>query len=265
MPNESPADGASEPASPFPPAFRWETSTQETSTQEASTQVIGAVRRDTALRDPSPDEARESSTPPWAELEPPPIAEAQNDWLRLGPEEFQSPAPQSRSKQIIGIAVLAVVVLGLAGAAVAYFLAGGSSNRTGQITAPPTTAPRVQPVLPSAPAAAPPVTSDTPLPTPSAPPAAPAAPAPPEASGNPEPSAAPAAPPPAGLIPNPPLHRSTSGSSQGRAAGSAPRTTSRPASEAPPPPPAATSAPDGSAPDGFTVVPAKPWKPEAPQ
>ncbi|MGH3514647.1 MAG: hypothetical protein ACRDRB_20595 [Pseudonocardiaceae bacterium] len=250
MPNESPADGASEPASPFPPAFRW-----ETSTQEASTQVIGAVGRDTALRDPSHDEARESSTPPWAELEPPPIAEAQSDWLRLGPEEFQSPAPQSRSKRIIRIAVLAVVVLGLAGAAVAYFLAEGSSNRTGQTTAPPTTtAPRIQPVLPSAPAAAPPVTADTPLPTPSAPPAAPA-----------EPSAAPAAPPPAGLVPNPPLHRSASGSSQGRAAGSAPRTTSRPASEAPPPPPAATSAPDGSAPDGFTVVPAKPWKPQAPQ
>ena len=48
---------------------------------------------------------------------------------------------QSRSKQIIGIAVLAVVVLGLVGAAVAYFLAGGSSNRTGQTTAPPTTGP----------------------------------------------------------------------------------------------------------------------------
>jgi hypothetical protein len=128
MPNESPADGAPEPASPFPPAFRW-----ETSTQEAPTQVIGAVGRDTALRDESLDEPSESSTPPWAELDPPPIAEAQSDWLRLGPEAFQSPAPQPRSKQIIGIAVLAVVVLGLAVAAVAYFLAGGSSNRTGQV------------------------------------------------------------------------------------------------------------------------------------
>jgi hypothetical protein len=254
MPNESPADGASEPASPFPPAFRW-----ETSTQEAPTQVIGAVGRDTALRDPSLDEPTESSTPPWADSDPPPIAEAQNDWLRLGPEVFQSPAPQSRSKQIIGIAVLAVVVLGLAGAAVAYFLAGGSSNRTGQITAPPTTAPRVQPVLPSAPAAAPPETAATPLPTPVAPVA------PPEASGNPEPSVTPAAPPPAGLVPSPPLHRSAGGSSQGRAAGSAPHTTSHPDSEAPPPPPARTSAPDGSAPDGFTIVPAKPWNPQAPQ
>lgn len=259
MPNESPADGAPEPASPFPPAFRW-----ETSTQEAPTQVIGAVGRDTAPRDESLDEPSESSTPPWAELDPPPIAEAQSDWLRLGPEAFQSPAPQPRSKQIIGIAVLAVVVLGLAVAAVAYFLAGGSSNRTGQVPAPTTTtAPQVQPVLPT-PAAAPPVTADTPLPTPAAP-AAPAAPAPAEASGNPEPSVAPAAPPPAGLVPNPPLNRSAGGSSQGRAAGSAPHTTSHPASEAPPPPPAPASAPDGSAPDGFTVVPAKPWHPQAPQ
>jgi hypothetical protein len=255
MPNESPTDGAPEPASPFPPAFRW-----ETSTQEAPTQVIGAIGRDTAFRDASLDEPSESSTPPWADSDPPPIAEAQSDWLRLGPEVFQGAAPQSRSKQTIGIAVLVVVVLGLAGAAVAYFLAGGSSNRTGQITAPPaTTAPRVQPVLPSAPAAAPPETAATPV----LPPPAPAAP--PEASGIPEPAVTPAAPPPAGFVPNPPLHRSAGGSSQGRAAVSPPHTVSRPASETPPPPPAPTSAPDGSAPDGFTIVPAKPWKPQAPQ
>lgn len=259
MPNESPADGASEPANPFPPAFRW-----ETSPQEASTQVIGAVERDTALRDPSLDEPSESATPPWADSDPPPIAEAQSDWLRLGPEAFESPAPQSQSKRVIGIAVLAVVVLGLAAAAVAYAVAGGSSNRTGQNTAPLTTAPRVQPVLPSAPAAAPSVTADTPVLIPSVPPAAPAAPAPPEASGNPEPSVAPAAPPPAGLVPNPPLHRSAGGSSQGRTAGSPPHNTSRPDSENPPPA-APTSAPEGSAPDGFTIVPAKPWKPQAPQ
>jgi hypothetical protein len=265
MPNESPADGGSQPANPFPPAFRWETSTQETSTQETSTQVIGAVGRDTAVEAPARDEPRESATPPWAELDPPPIAEAQSDWLRLGPEAFESPAPQSRSKRIIGIAVLAVVVLGLVAAAVAHFLAGGSSNRTGQITTPPTTAPQVQPVLPSAPAAAPPVTVDTPVLTPSAPPAAPAAPPPPEASGNSEPSVAPAAPPPAGLVPNPPMHRSASGSSQGGSAGSPPRNTSRPGSDAPPPPAASTSAPDRSAPDGFTIVPAKPWNPQAPQ
>lgn len=258
MPNESPAGGASEPANPFPPAFRW-----ETSPQEASTQVIGAVGRDTAVDDPSLDEPSESATPPWADSDPPPIAEAQNDWLRLGPEAFESPAPQSRSKRVIGIAVLAVVVLGLAGAAVAYALAGGSSNRTGQNTTPLTTAPRVQPVLPSAPAAAPPVTADTPVPLPSAPPPAPAAPAPAEASGNPEPSVAPAAPPPAGLVPNPPLHRSAGGSSQGRTAVSPPHNTSRPDSAEPPPPPAPPA--DTSAPDGFTRVPVKPWNPQPPQ
>ncbi|PZS38799.1 MAG: hypothetical protein DLM62_11765 [Pseudonocardiales bacterium] len=250
MPNESPTDGAPEPANPFPPAFRW-----ETSTQEAPTQVIGAVGHATALRDPSRDEPREDSAPPWAELEPPPIAEQQSDWLRLGPEAFQSPAPQSRSKQIIGIAVLAVVVLGLAGAAVAYFLAGGSSNRSGQITAPPaTTAPRVQPVLPSVAPAAPPVTAATPA-------TAPAVTAPaPEASGNPEPSVTPAAPPPAGLVPSPPLHRSAAASTQGRTTAAAPHTASRPPAEEPPPPPAPTSAPEG-----FTRVPSKPWNPQPPQ
>lgn len=250
MPNESPADGAPEPASPFPPAFRW-----ETSTQEAPTQVIGAVGRDTALRDPSLDEPSGDSTPPWVDSDPPPIAERQSDWLRLGPEVFQSQEPQPRSKQIVGIAVLAVVVLGLAAAAVVYSLAGGSPNRTGsgQVTAPPTTAPRVQPVLPSVPPAAPPVTAVAPVTTPAAPP---------EASGSPEPPAiAPAAPPPAGLPPSPPLHRSSGGSTQGRAAVPAPPPASRPISEEPPPPPPA----DTSAPEGFTRVPASPWNPKAPQ
>ncbi|PZS28344.1 MAG: hypothetical protein DLM61_15060 [Pseudonocardiales bacterium] len=253
MPNESAADGAPEPASPFPPAFRW-----ETSAQEAPTQVIGAVGRDTALREPSIDERSENSTPPWAELDPPPIAEQQSDWLRLGPEVFQSEVPESRSKRTLGIAVLAVVVLGLAGAAMVYFLTGGSSNRTGsgQVTAPQTTtAPRVQPVLPTVPAAAPPVTGVAPVTAPAAPVATP------EATGSPEPPPmAPAAPPPAALPPSPPPHRSAGSGTQGRAAVPAPHTESRPTSEAPPAPPA-----DTSAPEGFTRVPSKPWNPQPPQ
>jgi hypothetical protein len=282
MPNESRTDGAPESASPFPPAFRW-----ETSTQEAPTQVMGEVGRDTALFEPATQHPAEqhpadlsqpvgtplnrlsdSSSPPWASLEPPPIAEQQSDWLRMGPEEFQSSAPQSRSKYVIGIAVLAVVVLGLVGAAVMHSLAGGSPkpNRTGnvRVTAPPTTAPQVQPVQPeppSVPADAPSMTVVAPVTPPSA------LPADPEASGNPEspnpesPPIAPAAPPPAGLAPNPPLHRSTGGSSQGHATAPAPHTASNPPPAASPPPPPAPA----SAPDGWTVVPAKPWNPQAPQ
>jgi hypothetical protein len=260
MPNESPADGAPESAGPFPPAFRW-----ETSTQEAPTQVMGAVGRDTALREPPLDERSENSTPPWAQLDPPPIAEQQSDWLRLGPEEFQSDVPESRSKRTLGIAVLAVVVVGLAGAAVVYFLTGGSPNRTDnqQVTAPPvtSTAPSAQPVLPTVPAAAPPVTPVAPVTTPAGPPPAPAVA--PEATGSAEPPAiAPAAPPSAGLPPRPPVRRSAGSGTQQRAAVPAPRTESPPASEAeaPPPPPA-----DTSAPEGFTRVPNKPWTPPAPQ
>jgi hypothetical protein len=258
MPNESPVDGAPESAGPFPPAFRW-----ETSTQEAPTQVMGAVGRDTALREPSLDERSENSTPPWAQLDPPPIAEQQSDWLRLGPEEFQSDVPESRSKRTLGIAVLAVVVLGLAGAAVVYFLTGGSPNRTDnqQVIAPPvtSTAPSAQPVLPTVPVAAPPVTAVAPVTTPAGPPPPAVAP---EATGSPEPPAiAPAAPPPAGLAPRPPVRRSAGGSTQQRAAvpAPAPRTESRPTDEAPPPPA------DTSAPEGFTRVPNKPWTPPAPQ
>lgn len=265
MPSESRTDGAPETASPFPPAFRW-----ETSTQEAPTQVMGAVGRDTALEEPAEQpptdpplpvgtplgRLSDSSAPPWVGSDPPPIAEQQSEWLRLGPEEFQSQAPPSRTKRIIGIAVLAVVVLGLAVAAVLHSPAGGSPNRTGsnQITAPPTAAPSAQPVLPTVPAAAPPVTPDAPVTAPSA------APASPEASGNPEPPVTPAAPPPAVLAPNPPLHRST-GTSQGRSAAvPAPRNTGSPTSAAAPPPQEPTSAPDG-----FTRVPSQPWHPQAPE
>ncbi len=275
MPNESHVDGAPESASPFPPAFRW-----ETSTQEAPTQVMGSVGSDIAFDEPAEQpltdpplpvgtplgRLSDSSAPPWVGPEPPPIADQQSEWLRLGPEEFQSQPPPSRSKRIIGIVVLAVVVLGLAVAAVLHSLAGGSPNRTGndqKVTPPPATAPSAPPVPPSPPAAAPPVTPDALVIPPPAPPAAP------EATGNPEPLVTPAAPPPAApppavLAPNPPQHRSA-GTNQGRAATvPAPHNTGSPAPEEAPAPSPADPAP-ASAPDGFTRVPNKPWHPPSPE
>jgi hypothetical protein len=194
-PNESPADSApaesapaesapKEPTSPFPPAFRW-----ETSPPEAPTQVMRAVGRDTAVGGPReapqrvrsspssqqrPDEVRDlfqpfetppakpfgepsdRSAPPWAETGLPPsaerpIADQQNEWLRRHSGGFTASAMQSRSKQIIGITVLAVVLLGLVGATVAYFLTTGP-DRSGndQIAAPqPGTAPRALPAPPA--------------------------------------------------------------------------------------------------------------------
>ncbi|MGB6228117.1 MAG: hypothetical protein WBF76_22780 [Pseudonocardiaceae bacterium] len=167
--NESPADGAPDEPSPFPPAFHW-----EDSTQDAPTQVMAAIGPDTAQRDTrATDPARPSyqqrpdrdhdlfqpvnptssmHLPPIAEQ---PIAEQQSTWLRQGPEGLQTPAMQPRSKQIIGIAVLAIIVLGLLGATVAYFLTTGPA-RTGdpQLSAPPPIG--VPRDLPSPPAPLPP-------------------------------------------------------------------------------------------------------------
>jgi hypothetical protein len=180
-PNESPAESApEEPASPFPPAFRW-----EASPPEAPTQVMHVIGRDAAQGDPRevtqvlrssssyqqrPDEVRDlfqpfetppaepsdRSAPPWAETGLPPIAERpiadqQNEWLRHRSGGFTASAMQFRSKQIIGITVLAVVLLGLVGATVAYFLTTGP-DRSGndQIAAPqPTAAPRDLPAPPA--------------------------------------------------------------------------------------------------------------------
>lgn len=98
-----------------------------------------------------PNNSNDGSAPPWADSDLPPIADQQSAWLRQGPEVFQTPATQPRSKQIIGITVLAVVVLGLMGATVAYFLTSGP-GRTGseQIPAAQPIAPaRVLPAPPS--------------------------------------------------------------------------------------------------------------------
>ncbi|MGH3426437.1 MAG: hypothetical protein ACRDQZ_02495, partial [Mycobacteriales bacterium] len=164
-PNESPADsahqgapeGAQQSASPFPPAFRW-----DTSPPEAPTQVIPVYQqRSDEARDlfqpfePSRDEPaglpRDASAPPWAEADLPPIAEQQSAWLRQGPEVFTTPVVRPRSKQIIGITVLAVVLLGLVGATVGYFLTAGPGRiSSDQIAAPqPTTTLRALPAPPA--------------------------------------------------------------------------------------------------------------------
>lgn len=184
---------APQAASPFPPAFRW-----ETSSPEAATQVMQAVGHDTGGDDlaqggqarqagevqdsqrtqvgvPPPsypvspwyqsspsyqqDQGQvrglfepvggpaardlDNSAPPWTNSDLPPLtehplaedplaeqplAEQQSAWMRQGPEVFATPALQPRSKQLIGIAVLAILVAGLVGAGVAYFLSGGSEQ-----------------------------------------------------------------------------------------------------------------------------------------
>lgn len=52
-------------------------------------------------------------------------------WLQAGPEAFHAPGTQPRSKQIIGLSVLTVVVAGLAVATAAHFVSPSSPDRTG--------------------------------------------------------------------------------------------------------------------------------------
>jgi hypothetical protein len=162
-PSSSPAESADEAANPFPPAFGWETSTPESAApvvnaagrdaaHAQATQVVPSYQRPAAeaaeargLFQPvgaphhQPSSAPgDSSAPPWASSEPrevaePPIAEQHSAWLRQGPEVSPAPAKQpqpKQPKQIIGIAVLGIVLLGLLGATVGYFLTARSPDRT---------------------------------------------------------------------------------------------------------------------------------------
>lgn len=70
--------------------------------------------------------------------------------MRQGPEVFETPTRQSWPKQIIGIAVLAIIVLGLVGATVAYFLTAGSPDRPTSAASQPTEAARDLPAPPAA-------------------------------------------------------------------------------------------------------------------
>lgn len=135
-PSESAADGAPEAASPF--------------YQQRPDDAHDLFQPVDLPPGTHSNEANVSSTPSWAAPDLPPIAGQQCGSLHRGPEVFQTPARQSRFKQFMGIAVLAVVVLGLAGATVAYFLTSGP-GRTGnpQLAAPqPTAAPRDLPSPP---------------------------------------------------------------------------------------------------------------------
>ena len=228
-----------------------------------------------------PDELPNSEPPrpSWADpslatMAEEPVVDQQSVWLGQGPEVLHAPVMRSGSKRILGMAVLVTVVAGLAGAMVVYFLAGSSPNRMvrGQIPAPTTAAPRAQPALPSVPPSGAPATAAAPVTTPAAPVSTPEASVAPEA-----PVMTPAAPPPVELAPSPPPRRPSGRTTEEqRAAVPPPHTTGRSGDEdlrqgatsqdQPPPADASPDSPDPtSAPEGFTRVPYKPWKPPAPQ
>lgn len=101
-----------------PPPFSSLHQAQQNSYQQDPNQGWASVQAD-------------SSAPPWTVSEVPPIAEQQSAWMRQGPESFLVPAERSRTKQVIGITVLAVLLLALVGAGVAYLVSQGSADQAG--------------------------------------------------------------------------------------------------------------------------------------
>ena len=196
--SSGPADDESRPASPFPPAFRWETSPPNETTQvihpvtperaggdggdtSETTQVVPKLDEQDSERTqvvqarPQPPPSYSSihqalpdaypeppdqdwtsypvdtSAPPWAVSDLPPTTDQQSAWTRQGPESFEAPAEQARTKQIVGIVLVAVLVLALVGAGVAYVVSQDSGDQPGgnnQPQAQPQEPPRELPAPP---------------------------------------------------------------------------------------------------------------------
>ncbi|MGH3913473.1 MAG: hypothetical protein ACRDTC_08690 [Pseudonocardiaceae bacterium] len=178
-------------ASPFPPAFNWESSRPNESTQviypaqgdtdqedhSDTTQVVRrgddhdsertqVVQASAAPYQPLPEVpmrqeqsayqqdlnhgwSSHESAPPWVSTDLPPSNDPQSGWMLQGPEFFEASPERSNRKQIIGLSVVAVLVLALMGAGVAYFLSRGTEGTEAgggdQITQQPN-----QPLAPSA-------------------------------------------------------------------------------------------------------------------
>ncbi|MGH4025535.1 MAG: hypothetical protein ACRDRV_13255 [Pseudonocardiaceae bacterium] len=176
--SSGPANDESQPASPFPPAFRWDASPPDETTQvmrpvtpDSGTEHAGDMSETTqivpqldeqdsertqvvqarpqpppsysSVHQTPPDTYQEppdrdwtsypvdTSAPPWAVSDLPPADDQQGPWMRQGPESFEAPAEQPRTKQIVGIVLVAVLVLALVGAGVAYVVSQGSADQAG--------------------------------------------------------------------------------------------------------------------------------------
>jgi hypothetical protein len=150
---------------PLNPSYQASPSYQEAPGQfRGLFQPVGSPPAD---KPPVSNPLTSNSAPPWTSSGLPPIAgqpiadqpiahqpiaHQQSAWMQQGPEVFGTSASQSRSKQIIGIAVLAVLVAGLLGAGVAYFLSAGPQDQASSAQPAPSqqlpTAPRQLPSPP---------------------------------------------------------------------------------------------------------------------
>ncbi|MQA15919.1 MAG: hypothetical protein GEV09_17735 [Pseudonocardiaceae bacterium] len=170
-------------ATPFPPAFRWETAPPDEGNE--TTQMISPVdANETQIVSPQPvDTDRtqvvssgllqtqqgpvgwggQNPAQPRASSDVPPLQEPNAGWTRQGPETFEAAKP-SRTPRIVAAAA-AVVLLLIAGGIGAFLLWGGNGT-------PQAEAPAADQQRPEAPAQPPPLAGEQPRadPTTAAPP-----------------------------------------------------------------------------------------------
>lgn len=154
--------------SPFPPAFRWESTTPPNETTQVINPVSGSdAERTQVVRSPAPppppvddsertqvvqagppapprfgapsysgdypggDEqwAQQESAPPWVSSEP--IQEPNAGWMMQGPESFEAEPAESGTMRIVAVAAAVVVLLAVGIGAYFLFQPGGSSTTAG--------------------------------------------------------------------------------------------------------------------------------------
>ncbi len=144
---------AQQAATPFPPAFRWETKPDEgnettqlfTPVDADETQVVTPQPNDTdrtqvvyggprAQQGPQRPVARESA-PPWASSDLPPMQQPDPVWTRQ-PEPFESEQPSNAPRIAIVAAVVVVVLLLIGGGVATYWLVSGDGTQADQSPAP---------------------------------------------------------------------------------------------------------------------------------
>ncbi|MPZ66630.1 MAG: hypothetical protein GEU83_14340, partial [Pseudonocardiaceae bacterium] len=167
------AGQAQQAATPFPPAFRWETRSDEgnettqlfTPVDADQTQVVTPQPNDTdrtqvvhggplAQQEAQRPGAGESA-PPWASSDLPPRQQPDSAWT-TPPEPFESEQFSSAPRIAIVAAVVVVVLLLIGGGVATYWLVGGDGTQADPARAAAPQPPPAQAEEPPAPPAPPP-------------------------------------------------------------------------------------------------------------
>lgn len=130
-------------ATPFPPAFRWESVQSDESNETTQlfiavepdeTQVVHPRRDDSRFGHPQPDDAERTqvvnggplaqqgpqrwgaagSAPPWASSDLPPLQQPNEAWTAYGPDPFES-EQSAKGRRVAAIVAVVVVLVALSG------------------------------------------------------------------------------------------------------------------------------------------------------